>query len=281
VERAGDRGVDLIAMGRDTADIRDEAALKAAIAAVDPELVINASAYTAVDKAEDDEADAFAVNAAGPETLARLCAARDIPLIHLSTDYVFDGTLDRPYSERDQVGPIGAYGRSKLAGELGATAANDKCLILRTAWVYSPFGNNFLKTMLRLAADRDEVSVVADQHGTPTGALDIADAILSMSESLLRAPTPDKFGVFNLVAAGEATWADFAEHIFEVSRKAGGPYARVRRIPTADFPTRAKRPANSRLDTSRLAQIYGLTLPDWRASTEDCVRRLISKRVLS
>ena len=206
------------------------------------------------------------------EAAAELCA----PLLHLSTDYVFDGALDRPYREDDPTCPLTAYGRSKLAGEEQIAARHQNHLILRTAWVYSPFGVNFVKTMLRLGAERDEVGVVADQWGNPTNALDIADALFALARRLIADSSPNLRGVFHLAGSGEATWADVAEQTFAVAERLGRKPVRVKRIATADYPTPARRPANSRLNTAKLRENFGLSTPPWRDSLENCVVRLIS-----
>jgi dTDP-4-dehydrorhamnose reductase len=202
-----------------------------------------------------------------------------LPLLHLSTDYVFDGSLDRPYCESDLVGPIGAYGRSKLAGEIGVVAAHPGAAILRIAWVYSPFGNNFARTMLGLAQTRAEVSVVADQRGAPTYAPDIAEALIAIARKLTSEPdNADLSGLFHMTNSGEATWADFAEEIFGEAARLGCEPVAVRRIATQDYPTPARRPANSRLSNAKLARVYGVALPDWRASVRVCVGRLLGER---
>lgn len=277
IERAATRGHEIVAVGRPELDLTDAATVLPALAAARPELVISAGAYTAVDKAESDPETAFSVNAKGARALARAARELGVPLVHLSTDYVFDGAKDAPYTESDPVGPAGVYGASKLAGERAiAEEYGANSAILRTAWVYSPFGANFVKTMLRLAGDRDEVGVVADQFGNPTSALDIADAVLAVAEGLQADLARDLRGVFHMTAQGEANWADFAEAIFAASKARGGPHARVRRITTADFPTPARRPANSRLDCNLLASTYGIRLPEWRKSTETVVERLLA-----
>jgi dTDP-4-dehydrorhamnose reductase len=200
-------------------------------------------------------------------------------VIQLSTDYVFDGGLTRPYREDDATGPLSAYGASKLAGEQAVAAATANHAILRTAWVYAPFGKNFVRTMLRLAETRGEVSVVADQHGSPTSALDIADAIFTVARNLAGRPDDASLrGVFHMSAAGEAVWADVAEAIFAARERLGGRPVRVRRIATADYPTPARRPANSRLDCGKLALVHGVRLPQWRASLNACVERLLEDR---
>ena len=199
-----------------------------------------------------------------------------VPLLHLSTDYVFDGALDRPYREDDPTGPTGAYGRSKLAGEKAVAERCENSVILRTAWVYSPFGANFVRTMLRLNETRDEVGVVADQRGNPTSALDIADALIAIAARIKDDSSPALRGVFHMTGSGEATWADFAEAIFREAAARGRRQTRVKRIATADYPTPARRPANSRLDNEKLARVYGFRLPEWRQSVAACCDRLLS-----
>ncbi len=269
-ERAAHAGVEVDARGRPDVDLADAASLAAAFDDAAPDIVFNAAAYTAVDAAETDEAAALALNATGPGALAALCAERGVPLIHLSTDYVFDGTGDRPYREDDRVAPQSAYGRTKLAGEETIAASGADALILRTAWVYSPFGTNFVKTMLRVGAERDRLRVVADQFGNPTSALDIADGMLALANRR------DHWGkgtrIYHMVGAEETSWHGFAEGIFALA-----PFSpEVEGIPTSEYPTPAKRPANSRLDGSALAADHGITLPGWRESLPPVVRRILA-----
>lgn len=229
---------------------------------VAPSAIVNAAAYTAVDKAEDDADAAFRANAEAPDVLARACAARGIPFVHYSTDYVFDGQGTRPYREDDPTAPLGVYGASKLAGEDAIRSAGGRHLILRTAWVYGNHGHNFMKTMLRLGADRDEVRVVADQVGTPTPAALIADVT---AELLRKQDAPS--GTFHLTPRGETSWHGFAEAIFEEAA-ARGLIARAPKalpIATSDYPTRARRPGYSRLDIGKLEGVLGHSLPEWRA----------------
>ncbi len=270
-------GITVIPVGRPALDLARPETIAPALAAAGPDVVVNAAAYTAVDKAESEPDLAHAVNAVGAGAVAEAAARLGLPVLHLSTDYVFDGRLDRPYREDDPTGPLGTYGGSKLEGERRVAGANPRHVILRTAWVYAPFGANFVRTMLRLATSRDEVGVVADQRGCPTGALDIASALLAIAARVRTgADGEPPFGLFHLTGGGEATWADVAEAVFVRSAALGGPTALVRRITTADYPTPAPRPANSRLDGSRLADVYGLTLPDWHASLDTCVTRLLA-----
>jgi dTDP-4-dehydrorhamnose reductase len=277
VERGADAGVTVVCLGRPEVDLAEPASLGRAIEAEAPDLVINAAAYTAVDKAESDAETAMAVNAKGAEAVASAAANIGRPVIQISTDYVFDGRLQRPYREDDPVGPVSVYGRTKFAGELAVAAANARHAIVRTAWVYSPFGANFVKTMLRLGETRREIKVVADQWGAPTSAFDIADALIAMAASLNeRADDPALYGAFHMTGSGHTNWAGFAEAIFAEAATRGRPAVAVEPIATAQYPTPAVRPANSRLDTSKLKHSYGIELPDWRASVRSCVAQLLT-----
>ena len=278
-------GVEVIALGRPELDLTEIASIRPAIRAAFngsvPDVVISAAAYTAVDKAEGEPELAMAINAAGAGEVARVAHELAIPVIHLSTDYVFDGRKLAPYVEDDPVAPLGVYGRSKLAGEQAVLAAHPDARICRTAWVYSPFGSNFVKTMLHLAETREELGVVADQIGNPTSALDIADAVFAIAEVLVAHPGQTPRGIFHLTGSGEGSWADLAETVFTASAAYGGPSARVKRITTADYPTPAPRPANSRLDGGALARAYGITLPNWRLSVAQIVARLIKEKEIA
>jgi dTDP-4-dehydrorhamnose reductase len=208
--------------------------------------------------------------------VAQVAQSLGVPIVHLSTDFVFDGSLERPYRESDPTRPLGQYGLTKLAGENRVAAATSNHAILRTSWVYSPFGKNFVRTMLTIARDRDEVSVVDDQLGTPTNALDIADGILSVASNLVNRPDdPALRGIFHMTGHGETTWAGFASQIFSLSKDLGGPFARVNPIPSSAYPTAARRPANSRLDNEKIAGIHGINLPNWEQSLANCVRKLV------
>lgn len=268
-------GLIVSALGRPDLDVSHVRSVDQVVEQYQPDVVINAAAYTAVDQAEADEAGAFAVNAVGAEALARAASRIDAPILHLSTDYVFDGAKSSPYHEADPVAPLGVYGRSKLAGEAAVAAANPRHLIFRTAWVYSPVGKNFAKTMLRVAGMREEIGVVHDQIGNPTSAADIAGALWQVIDQIILAPDRLVPGVYHLTGSGEASWAEFAEEIFRISAAAGGPSARVNRITTAEYPTPTQRPANSRLDCSKLSRVFGLILPHWQASTRLCIEQLI------
>lgn len=274
LEKAGPQ-FEILALGRPAFSLEDRDSVLGGIEAARPDVVVNAAAYTAVDKAESEEDLAMRVNGAGAGYVAEAAARIGAPLLHLSTDYVFDGALDRPYREDDPTGPTGAYGRSKLVGEQRVADHCPDSAILRTAWVYSPFGANFLLTMLRLNETRDEVGVVADQLGNPTSALDIADALLVIARRIRGDSSAALRGVFHLTGSGEATWADFAEAVFEEARARGRRLTGVRRIPSAAYPTPARRPANSRLDNQKLRRAYGVVLPGWRASLAACCARLM------
>jgi dTDP-4-dehydrorhamnose reductase len=278
LERAKAGNVEVHAVGRPDLDLVRPETVVAALLALRPDAIVNAAAYTAVDLAESEPALAHAINATGAAAVARAAAQLDIPIIHLSTDYVFDGSLGRPYREDDATGPLGVYGASKLAGEAAVRAANANHAILRTAWVYSPFSKNFARTMLTLANTREEISVVSDQLGSPTNALDIADRVITVVRNLIDRPAaPELRGTFHMTGAGETNWAEFAQSIFAISAGVGGPSARVRPIPTSAYPTPARRPANSRLDNSRLANVHGLRLPDWQPSLPGCIKRLVAR----
>lgn len=278
-ERGGAAGVQIVSVGRPELDLAGAGNAEAVLAAARPDVIVSAAAYTAVDKAETDAAAAWAVNAEGAGHVAAAAARLGVPIIHISTDYVFDGSKTTPYVETDATAPLGVYGASKLAGEQAVMAATPNHAILRTAWVYSPFGNNFLKTMLRLAADRPELRVVDDQVGNPTSALDIADAVIGAAGNLVARPGDAGLrGIFHMTGSGEGSWADFASTIFALSAARGGPAARVIRIPSSEYPTPARRPANSRLSSALLADIHDIFMPDWKISTEETVGRLVAKQ---
>ncbi|WP_108682462.1 dTDP-4-dehydrorhamnose reductase [Methyloceanibacter sp. wino2] len=270
-------GLTLRSLGRDTMDIRDKPAVVRAVDAERPDIVVNAAAYTAVDKAESDEDAVFAVNETGARNLAEASASAGIPVIHLSTDYVFDGTKPDPYTEDDPVAPAGAYGRSKLAGEVAVGEANPQHIIFRTAWIHSATGHNFVKTMLRLAADRDALNVVDDQRGNPSYAPHIADAILTVARGLKADGASAAWGLYHLAGTGATTWCGLAREVFARSRALGGDYADVNPITTADYPTPAQRPANSQLDCGKLARTFGIEMPSWQDGVAECVSRLVTR----
>lgn len=258
VEAARRNGLHVEAFERTALDIRDESALRAAIGASG--VVVNAAAWTEVDRAESEPDLAFAVNRDGAGLVARVAAARGLPIVHFSTDYVFDGRLDRPYREDDPVNPLSVYGRSKAEGEDRVRLANRRHVILRSSWIHDARGRNFVRTMLRLGRERQEIAVVADQKGGPTAAHDIAAAVLAMLAHLAR-PGFEGWGTCHFQGAPPASWADFAEAIL-----AGRSSCRIRRIASSDYPTPARRPLNGVLDCTRIERVFGIRQPDWRRS---------------
>jgi dTDP-4-dehydrorhamnose reductase len=242
-----------------------------------PQVVVNAAAYTAVDRAESEPDQAFAINRDGAGNLAAEAALHGIPIIHISTDYVFDGSKTAPYVETDRPAPQGVYGHSKYEGELAVADTNPHHVILRTSWVYSEYGGNFVKTMLRLAKERPELRVVADQHGNPTHAGDLAEAIVKIAGMLASKTDADSpWSVYHLAGQGETTWHGFAQHILHCAAQLGQPVVPVIPISTAEFPTPAKRPANSRLDCSKAKANFGTALPFWQDSVRRCVEALMN-----
>ena len=267
---------ELIFAARPELDLADSESIERTVAAVAPDLIISAAAYTAVDKAEDEPELAMTVNGEGAGMLARAAAKLNTPIIHLSTDYVFDGALDRPWREDDPVAPLGVYGATKLAGEEAVATSGATYAILRTAWVYSPFGHNFVKTMLRLAKTRETLSVVDDQLGCPTSAFDIADAILAVAAAWQADPRHGADAIYHFAGVDEVSWADFARLTFAESGRLGGPTADVTGIPTSAYPTKAHRPANSRLDSTKFAQRFGYRAKPLTAALQEVLRPLIS-----
>jgi len=266
------KGLELMFAGRERCDLLTQNPGDL-IAALQPAAVINASAYTAVDKAETEPGAAFRLNHDVVADMARSCAAADIPFVHISTDYVFDGAKADPYVETDPRNPISVYGASKAAGEEAVDAAGGRWTIFRTAWVFSPFGSNFVKTMLKLAGDRDEVGVVADQWGRPTLAANIAAMAIETVKRRLAGDDALQ-GVFHLAGADDATWADIAEAVFDHQARVAGRRPALKRITTADYPTPATRPANSRLDTRKLQSAAGWRPWPWRDAVDACLHDL-------
>ena len=272
VSAAGKRGIAAVAAGRGEADITNQRSLETLLARVRPWAVVNAAAYTAVDKAESEPEAAFRVNAEGPALLALLCARLGLPLIHISTDYVFGGHGHAPLGENEPLAPANVYAASKAAGEAAVRDNSSRHIILRTAWVYDEEGANFMRTMLRLALTREEIGVVDDQLGSPTYAADLAEGILAIAA----APAGElerKWGTYHLTNAGETTWAGFAREIFARAGALGFRTARVRPIPTAQYPTPAKRPAYSVLDTGKIERAFGIRLPPWQDALQRCLAR--------
>ena len=265
-ELAGHDGV--TCLSRAQADLSDPAACGAQILAQRPAAVINAAAYTAVDKAEEDEALASVINGEAPGAMAQTCVDLGIPFVSISTDYVFDGSGTAPWKPKDSTGPLGAYGRSKLKGEQLIVGAGGAYAILRTSWVVSSHGNNFVKTMLRLGADRDQLSVVVDQIGAPTMARDIAATCMTMAQQLIKDPA--KAGIYHYCSAPQTNWAAFAREIFAQA----GISCEIAAIPSADYPTPAARPLNSRMDCALLETVFDIPQPDWRLGLHDILKDL-------
>ncbi|UCJ17195.1 dTDP-4-dehydrorhamnose reductase [Pseudomonas sp. MM211] len=261
---------ELIVLGREQLDLADTGRIREAVRHLRPELIVNAAAHTAVDAAESEPDAAFAINATAPGVLAEEAADLDVPLIHYSTDYVFDGSNPAAYHEEDTPNPLGVYGRSKLAGEQAIAAVGGKHLILRTSWVYSLHGRNFLLTMQRLLQEREQLSVVADQIGAPTWAGSIAAATQQLIERWQTERT-EAWGLYHFTARGETSWFGFAEAIAAQLRAQGKSVAHLTPITTSDYPTPAQRPLNSRLDGTRLERDWGVRLPKWQDGLLECL----------
>ncbi len=267
-------GIDCIAPSRAELDLTDADSITRIISAGSWSAVVNAAGYTDVDRAESEPTLAFAINTDAPARLAAETGRRGIPLIHISTDYVFDGRKGASYVESDATGPLNAYGRSKLAGELGIRAATSRHVIIRTSWVYSPTGKNFVRTILRLAAERERLTIVADQRGCPTAARDIAKASLDVALRCAAEPDRAPYGLYHFAGAGEATWFKFACAIIEMADGWLPRQPQVVPIKTADYPTKALRPADTRLDCAAMARVFGITARPWRealTATLDCL----------
>jgi dTDP-4-dehydrorhamnose reductase len=263
---------ELVVLGRDQLDLAQPDQIRRQVQNVRPDLIINAAAHTAVDLAESEPQSAFAINAVAPGILAEEALALDIPLIHYSTDYVFDGMKAGPYNEDDTPNPLGVYGKSKLAGEQAIREVQGKHLILRTSWVYSTHGRNFLLTMQRLLQEKPELRVVADQIGAPTWAGTIANSTLALIERWQTSQVAN-WGTYHLSAQGETSWFGFAQAIGEALRQQGKPCADLLPIPSSDYPTPAARPLNSRLDCSRLQRDWGVSQPDWQTALRECLNQ--------
>lgn len=271
-----DSEISVVCGARPSVDVLRPDTIERALVAFEPDLVINPAAYTAVDRAETDPDSAYAINRDGASNVASIAMRLGIPVIHFSTDYVFDGTKNDRYVETDKTGPAGVYGRSKLDGELAVAAANDRHIILRTSWVYAPFGSNFVRTMLRLASDGKRLRVIDDQIGCPTYAPDIANATLTIARKVLSSGWQTKWGgVTHLAGPDEVTWCTFARRIMRISKSKGVPGVPVDAITSAEYAAVAARPANSRLDCDRLSSVFDLRLPALDASLESCLERLI------
>jgi dTDP-4-dehydrorhamnose reductase len=267
----------LIAHDRNTCDLTDTDKLRATIAGTQPDVIVNAAAYTAVDQAEQSSATAFKINAEAMGTMATMAAAQNALLVHYSTDYVFDGSKDTAYIERDDINPISVYGKSKAAGEQAIIESGCKHLIFRTSWVFAARGANFAKTMLRLAGERDNLRVIADQWGAPTSAELIADITAHALRQVIAQRAPG--GLYHLTASGETNWHGYANFVFEQALQLGLPLKTrsATAIPAAEYPLPAARPANSRLDTAKLQKSFDLVLPDWRYHVQRMLTELLGK----
>jgi dTDP-4-dehydrorhamnose reductase len=265
------------AVGRAALDICEARSIERALSGINPTVVINSAAYTAVDKAETDQERAFALNRDGARLLAEAAARRGIPIIHLSTDYVFDGRKYDPYVEDDATAPATVFGRSKLEGEAAVRDANPRHVILRTSWIFSPGGRNFVKTMLAQAAEHQRVRVVDDQRGSPTYAPHLVTIILELARRLSKPEASGPWGVYHAANSGTTTWRQFAEEVFRRSRELGGPVAEVDPIASKDYPTPAPRPMNSQLDCSKLERTFRMRMPSWQDGVADCVQRLLRR----
>ncbi len=270
---AAARDLPVTGVTRAQADIADADAVAVLIHATRPRLIVNAAAYTAVARAESEPHAAQAGNVTGPTVLARAADAAGVPLLHLSTDYVFDGSKHGAYTEDDPIAPLGVYGRTKAEGEARVRAAATRHVILRTAWVYGAYGNNFLKTMLRLAGERDRLRVVGDQHGCPTATIDIAEAILAVDRAF--AEGRHTYGTLHFAGTGDTSWHGFAEAIVAAQASRTGCNPPVDAITTAEYPTPARRPVNSRLASDRFADVYGYRAAPWRDRVGEVVARLV------
>lgn len=269
------RNVWLATVGRPNLDLNNNSAgIDDLVAAIEPSAIINAAGYTAVDRAEAEPERAFMINRDGAAQLASVAKKRAVPLIHISTDYVFGGDKLSPYREGDIPAPLNAYGRSKREGEVAVLDAYPRAVVIRTSWLYSPYGHNFVRVMLRLAATQTNVRVVDDQRGTPTSASDLADGLLDIVQQLDADRGGDTAGIFHLAGQGEATWHGFAEAIFASLARRGQPVPRLQGITTEAYPTPARRPQNSCLDCSKVERAFGVCLAPWQASLERCLDRL-------
>jgi dTDP-4-dehydrorhamnose reductase len=268
------RNVPMVAVGRPELDLENGEGIDRVMAAIEPSAIVNAAAYTAVDRAEAEPERAFAVNCGGAALLADAAARRGIPFIQISTDYVFDGSKHSPYREHDVPAPLNVYGASKLAGETAVLKACPRAAVIRTSWVYSPYGSNFVRTMLRASETQRVVRVVDDQRGAPTSAADLAAAILAIVERLRSANCCDNAGIYHLAGDGETNWHGFAAAIFVSLARRGRRAPGLQTIMTAEYPTPACRPKNSCLDSSKAERIFGVRLPPWRSSLEECLDRL-------
>jgi dTDP-4-dehydrorhamnose reductase len=280
-DRAAKQNTPIVLKGRPDLDLQNAMDVERVVAAVNPTAIVNAAAFTAVDEAEDERTHAFRINRDGAAYLAAAAQLREIPFVHISTDYVFDGHKQSPYLEDDATAPLNVYGRSKLEGETAVRIACPQAVVIRTSWIYSPYGHNFLRSMVRLSTTKPTVKVVNDQHGAPTSALDLSAAILNIVRQLKSAQTSDTGGIYHLAAQGETTWHGFAAEIFAGLSRRGHTVPELRAIATAERPTPARRPQYSCLDSSKAQRVFGVRLSPWRDSLDVSLYELTKRLELT
>jgi dTDP-4-dehydrorhamnose reductase len=280
-ERAVKQSTPIVLKGRPDLDLENAIAVERVVAAVNPAVIVNAAAFTAVDEAEYERTRAFRINRDGAAYLAAAAQLRGIPFVHISTDYVFDGRKQSPYLEDDATAPLNVYGRSKLEGEAAVRIACPRAVVIRTSWVYSPYGHNFLRSMVRLSTTKPTVQIVNDQHGAPTSAADLSAAILNIVQQLKSDRAGDTGGIYHLAAPGETTWHGFAAEIFAGLSRCGHPVPELRAIATAERPTPARRPQYSCLDSSKAQRVFGVRLPPWRDSLDMSLNELTKRMELT
>jgi dTDP-4-dehydrorhamnose reductase len=274
------KNIPMVLAGRPEFNLENAYEVDHIVKTVRPKVIVNTAAYTAVDRAEEEAEQAFSVNRDGAEHLACVAEHKRVPLIHVSTDYVFDGAKQTPYVEDDSTAPLNVYGRSKLEGELGVLAFYPAAIVIRSSWLYGPYGHNFLRTMLRLAQTQSAVKIVDDQRGTPTSSRQLAAGIMRMIERLDSKPSTDVGGIYHLTNQGETTWYGFAVEIFRALSRRGFTVPKLWPIESCDYPTRAHRPHNSCLNSGKIERVFGIRLGPWREAMEACLDELVSARKL-
>jgi dTDP-4-dehydrorhamnose reductase len=274
------KNIPMVLAGRPEFNLENAYEVDHIVKTVRPKVIVNAAAYTAVDRAEEEAEQAFSVNRDGAEHLACVAEHKRVPLIHVSTDYVFDGAKQTPYVEDDSTAPLNVYGRSKLEGELGVLAFYPAAIVIRSSWIYGPYGHNFLRTMLRLAQTQSAVKIVDDQRGTPTSSRQLAAGIMRMIERLDSKPSTEVGGIYHLTNQGETTWYGFAVEIFRALSRRGFTVPKLWPIESCDYPTRAHRPHNSCLNSGKIERVFGIRLGPWREAMEACLDELVSARKL-
>jgi dTDP-4-dehydrorhamnose reductase len=274
------KNIPMVLAGRPEFNLENAYEVDHIVKTVRPKVIVNAAAYTAVDRAEEEAEQAFSVNRDGAEHLTCVAEYKRVPLIHVSTDYVFDGAKQTPYVEDDSTAPLNVYGRSKLEGELGVLAFYPAAIVIRSSWIYGPYGHNFLRTMLRLAQTQSAVKIVDDQRGTPTSSRQLAAGIMRMIERLDSKPSTEVGGIYHLTNQGETTWYGFAVEIFRALSRRGFTVPKLWPIESCDYPTRAHRPHNSCLNSGKIERVFGIRLGPWREAMEACLDELVSARKL-